>query len=396
MSEMRDSPRLLVIGHYGGANTGDEAMLIGLLQGIREAGSEAEITVASKFRHPPEWVKEFGARLIALEPAEILKAVAWADVVICGGGTHFHDDYRGRRYLRHLVSMGRVMGPFLIARLLGKKVAWLSVGLGPFYRRLSRLESFVATRTAHLLVARDRRSEALARAWLPDDRVHFAFDLAGLAPSETSHRPPGTRMLGISVKEASDSHSVGEADEGLQSRLTQALQELLDADPELEIRIFPFRGGEVESDVPPSRALLEELERIAPERVRLVPYRVDPRHFLREIGECTHFIATRYHAAVLAYLAGCQLAVVPYHQKVTDFLEVIGAREDCILPYDSDLDEMRSRLGRILEREVDSPTAPGTPSPEEAARDARRNIELLLGLMDRSSHSKLRRETAHR
>lgn len=386
MNESIVETRLLIIGHYGGANTGDEAMLLGLLRGVRAAGWPADIVVAAKESFAPEWVQEFGATVIPLAPVAIMRALAQTDLVVFGGGTNFHDDYRGRRYLRHLIAMGRLLGVFTLARLLGCKVAWLSVGLGPFFRSPTRWLARAASRTAQILVARDRNSEMLAGKWLPRRRVRYAFDLAGLVPlepnsSEDSNLAGKRRVLGVSVKLVAETQSVGPEGDDFQSLLALTLQDLLREDPELEVKVFPFRGGEVESDIAPSRWLVAELEKVAPARVRLVPYRVDPRAMLNEIAGCTHFIATRYHAAVLAYLAGCRFVVVPYHLKVTEFLKVIGAGEDRIIPYDATGEELRRRLSRLLTEAASSPETSGKLTPAAAAGDAVRNIEFLAELL---------------
>jgi len=69
-------------------------------------------------------------------------------------------------------------------------------------------------------------------------------------------------------------------------------------------------------------------------RTTLISYNSDPSETFRAIQECVAFVATRYHAAVLAYLGGCQLMTVPYHRKVRDFSEEIGLSSDAqLFPY---------------------------------------------------------------
>ena len=96
------SQKWLIIGHYGGHNTGDEAMLCGLMSGLHATRPDIELSVITKLERLPETWHVNKVSLVQPGITAILNALWHADGVIFGGGTHFHDDYKGIRYWRHL------------------------------------------------------------------------------------------------------------------------------------------------------------------------------------------------------------------------------------------------------------------------------------------------------
>ena len=114
----------LVIGHYGGCNTGDEAMLTALLRAV---GPELRrrATIVMKNGHGENLRPYYGADTVPPGLLPVLRALRRSDALVLGGGTHFHDDYTTWRYLRHFRYMLRIASLSMLAKLLGQRVYWL-------------------------------------------------------------------------------------------------------------------------------------------------------------------------------------------------------------------------------------------------------------------------------
>lgn len=375
----RPAGRWLIIGHYGGHNTGDEAMLAGLIRG---AGRDfpGRLVVASRAPVP---VTADGAPIdvVPATPYHVLTTLAGSRGVVLGGGTHFQDAYQGARYLRHLRYLARFILVFLVARLLGKRVVLLSMGFGPFLRRPTIWVTKLALRLSHAVTVRDQRSFDEVRPWLPAPKLSLAFDLAALAMAKTSAVPERVErpvtILGLSITSLAYSRARGPwADQDFEERLTAALVTMLRRQHDLSVRIFVIRGGAREADAAQSQRVFEALTQVDPARVRLVPYDADPFATFSRIAECQAFVAMRFHAAVLAYLGRCRLLLLAYHRKVRDLAREVDLPAPACIDLDQQaaVDALERRLCELVGGAVDyKPRLPVA----EAVRRAVVNIEVL-------------------
>lgn len=373
--------RLLVIGHYGGHNTGDEAMLAALVDSLRSL--ESHLVVITRDGAAPSYFRGKHVSAIPPEFGEVFREVRRSHGVILGGGTHFHDDYRFWRYARHLRYMLRIVGVSWLARAWGKRVGWLSVGFGPFSFFLTRWVTALGLMACDVVVVRDKASLNRIRKWVSPDKVRLSFDVAALLGEYILHGK-GTRegsLLGISVTSFHKSRSGGpEKDQQFWKEFAAALSEILREKPSLRVRVFVFRGGSRESDVNLSIQLYQRLACVDPSRVEFVKYHPDPRETFRMVAECEAFIATRYHSAVLAYVGGCRLLLIPYHAKVKDIAREIKLSRQALLSLDMKKEEIRRRALHLLEGHDDS-FLPALPR-KEAIEKARENIIALAKLLN--------------
>lgn len=371
----------LILGHYGGHNTGDEAMLTGLVTACTPA-LRNRLLVVSKDAALPAVIARLGVQAIPATWRPVLHAFLHSYGLVLAGGSHFQDDYSGMRYVRHYRYMARFVILSILARLLGKRVIWLSMGFGPFFRSPTRLITRLGLRFCQHVTVREATSAQGIQPWIAPDRMTHAFDLAGLLaalpapPSRTAHPPP-TITLGVSVLSVQSTHTGGpQVDQLFWQRLAAALSWVLAQQPHVRIRIFIIRGGQREDDVALSALLYRTLVETAAARVELIPHCPDPTLTLHKMRECQAFIATRFHAGVLSYLAGCRLAFLVYHRKLADLAQEIGLGERaCIaLTAQTTDDTLRERISELLAGAA--PYQPTLPIATAIAR-ARLNIEVL-------------------
>lgn len=325
--------RWLILGHYGGHNTGDEAMLAGL-----------NIAMGDQLRQRMTVVAGAGAtgapyadlNMLPARASTLLRALRSHEGVILGGGTHFQDDYTTKRYVRHMRYLVRLVVIFRAAKILRMRIVLLSMGFGPFFRSPTRLVTRLALSCADHVTVREATSHADVAGWIDTDRLALTFDLAALLwPCLGQDQPtsrPAAPVVGVSVTSVRSTHTGGAyADVDFRLKLADALTELLNHEREAKVRIFIIRGGSRDGDGSPSTALMERIAGHHPDRVELVPYHSDPNNTLHEMSKCTAFVAMRFHAALLAYLAGCDLLLLSYHRKVADLAREIGLSDNAVI-----------------------------------------------------------------
>ena len=146
------SGKLSILGYYGYANTGDEAILDCLTAGLRKNLPSWEITVFSG--DPVHTSEQYGVGAVAnILPARVSRLLVGAigrnrseffrairtfissDVLLVGGGGLFFDHPDSNRFLRELLFKMRV------AVALGKRVLVTGVSLGPLHHADSRRRS---------------------------------------------------------------------------------------------------------------------------------------------------------------------------------------------------------------------------------------------------------------
>jgi polysaccharide pyruvyl transferase WcaK-like protein len=315
----------LALGYYGGKNTGDDAILQGLLTELGSTYSK-KIIVISRSGEPSPYLVNLGFIYKPFKIVRIFKEIISAKGIVQAGGTIFHDNYPRRiqsRYYQNLILWTML---FWFARFFGKKVLMIGVGIGPFLSPYSKMISIFALKACHMISLRDASSLNEIKDWIPSHRRCKTFDLAILL---NKFRPPSCRrtqntILGISTLSFADVIPENNFSQDFMDIYVASLITLLDILPDLNIRVYVMWAAKHrKNDIVPSEELVYEIERQMPGRAVLVPYRPDPMKTFQSIFECKAFVATRLHSVVLAYAAGCSIMTIPYHRKVIDFSEEI-------------------------------------------------------------------------
>ena len=310
-----------IIGHYGGDNFGDEFMLEALLEYLDTVKIVGKIFIVSKKD------SSSGNKVTYVSPGALstLKVFFKTKVLILGGGTHFHDDYHEERLKRHYIYLAKILFISLLYRLSFKKVYYLGVGYAPLrsarIKRLAKLSVFLAN---HITV-RDKISlqnlNDLSRKSAAS-KINLTFDLASLHREVERKRTKTDTLVGISLTSFSFSSNSNQ-DSLWEHHIIPQIGAIYEK-TNISIRIFVFRGGSRESDIPLSKKLQEHLYEIDPGRVAIYEHTDNTEEFVTPLAQCEYFVATRYHSAVIAYLAGCKLLIIPYHQKLIDVVDMIA------------------------------------------------------------------------
>jgi polysaccharide pyruvyl transferase CsaB len=148
--------RVLIIGYYGSQNIGDDLILESTIGLIRQGIAEADVRVLTYAIKETE--QRYGVVGVSRNDFKaILKAVAWSDVIVGGGGSMLQNVTSNRSLIYYLMLL-------FIAKLCGKKAILLGNGVGPikgwFYQKIT----FGILKGLTRIVLRDQESYKLLKS----------------------------------------------------------------------------------------------------------------------------------------------------------------------------------------------------------------------------------------
>lgn len=143
---------ILISGYYGFENSGDDAILMAILDNLRHYKSDVKVLVLSK---KPEETK----RIYGVDSAdrfnfnEVVKAMKSSKVFLNGGGNLIQDDTSTRSLMYYLSTLW-------LAKKFGLKVMLYSNGIGPIDRKLNRIITSKIINKADVITLREEASLA--------------------------------------------------------------------------------------------------------------------------------------------------------------------------------------------------------------------------------------------
>ncbi|MDQ3704487.1 MAG: polysaccharide pyruvyl transferase family protein [Chloroflexota bacterium] len=186
----RQPPRkkIAILGWYGSANAGDEAVLQSVVESLRRAGHEGLLVLST---NPGRTAATYGVESLPRNPLSLatLRAVRQSKALILGGGGLIQDSssvYNLPLYALYVV----------LARSRGVPVFGWGLGVGPLYTRLGRLLARFIFRSSRYFSVRDTESaRALRSAGIRPDKIRVTADPAFLIepaapPQDTKSQRP--------------------------------------------------------------------------------------------------------------------------------------------------------------------------------------------------------------
>jgi polysaccharide pyruvyl transferase WcaK-like protein len=284
--------------------------------------------------------------------------------------------------------MLEIVGVSFLAKLLRNKVVWLSMGFGPFLRRPTRWITKVGVKLCDCVTVRDEISGQEIASWVPAHKLKLTFDLSALlllcdrlAPRATTAPREKSMILGVSATSVERARTGGPtANDFFWGQMVHALADVFSVSQDLRVRVFVMGTEKRQDDTHISARIHDALSSVDPTRVQLVAYQSNPLDTLVKMAECRAFIATRFHAALLAYLAGCDLFLVAYHRKLNDLANELRLSQQACVPVSSDISEaiLRAKIAELIRG---APWSRPRLPVQEAVRRACLNIDVLKEIL---------------
>lgn len=293
---------LLLAGYFGAGNLGDDAILLGFIQGLGR--TEHDITVMSG--NPEETYRLYGIQAIDRKNMGAFKdAVEKCDALVFPGGSIFQDasSVKSVAYYGNLVKM---------AKSKGKRVIFLGQGIGPLTTFLGKRWATSAFNMADVIAVRDPASMATLQSLGVKKPIKVTADMAFLLPPPkegdgAGFSVGGMKAIGISVRPHGKKDEVKELFGEFARMLFNAqmmpvfIEMDRQNDTQLILDISKAQGGKI----PDMRNLQ-------------TPMQVQQR-----MSRLEAVVAMRLHAGILAATVGVPPFMVSYDPKVNAFSKLL-------------------------------------------------------------------------
>lgn len=295
-------PHLLLAGHFGCGNLGDDAIMLGFVQGLNP---DFELTLLSG---APE--STFRLYYIRSVPRKDFRAVQTAvnecDAMVFCGGSLFQDvtSTRSVAYYAQLVKM---------AKKAGKKIFFVGQGVGPLKGMFAKNWTAGAMNMAESIVCRDPQSAGLLKTLGVKRPIQVAADCAFLLPEpkvkdENQFGVGNMRTVGIAPR------PFGKPKECL--KFFGDLSRLL-----FQNQVLPVL---VELDAQHDGPLIFEISKANGGKIPDIRKLETPMMLQSRISRLDSMIAMRLHGGILATTVGIPAMMLSYDPKVTAFAKTMG------------------------------------------------------------------------
>jgi polysaccharide pyruvyl transferase CsaB len=309
------SPRIGIIGSYGGLNRGDEAILTSMVASLRDRLPGGELTVFSRnaadtrARHDVERVvpvREMTRDTVAPEVERL-------DLLLLGGGGILHDG-EARMYLREV----------LLAQRCGVPTMAYAVGAGPLEDRQERETTRRALDGMHAITVRDAGARRLLEQIGVERHVAVTADPALLLTADhfvieqleaegiATDRP----LVGMSIREPGTAAPDLDVDAyaTVLAHTADFVIDRFDAD----VVFIPMER----IDIRLSHDVISRMTFAQHAQVLKGDYR--PTQLLGLMEHLDFIIATRLHLLIFAALSGTPFVPLRYAAKVGEFVQALG------------------------------------------------------------------------
>lgn len=294
--------RILVAGYFGEGNHGDDAIFLGLLQGL--SGSGVEVQVMSG--RPEETHRLYGTPAIARRDMKIFdREIQGVDALVFAGGSIFQDvtSVKSAAYYSMLVKK---------AKSAGKKVIMLGQGVGPLKTMCGKAFATKAFNACNAIGVRDPGSAATLKGLGVKVNPKLTGDLAWLLPTPAQGEVVDFQLGDLKTVGLAP-RPFGKGDHVV--KLFGELARLL-----FQNKFLPVL---IELDQREDGPLITEIDKSMGGKVPSVRKMPTPMTVQQRIMRMDSVIAMRLHAGILAAGVGVPPFMVSYDPKVTAFAQLM-------------------------------------------------------------------------
>ncbi len=323
-----------ILGYYGANNTGDEAILQGMIEALHHQGI-AEITVLSR---NPEQTKKFhnvnsiytGRRFKGL--IDIYKQLRRSQLFILGGGGLLQD--HSSRVVPYWLS--RVIMAF-IART---PVMYYAHGVGPLQTsKARRLVRLISNKVISITLRDQPSLELLKEVGVYRPKMEVTADPA-LALNIISDGKELLQNEGVNFNNGKQKIAIclrSWKDESFTSVFIDTLTFLKERN-NIQYIFLPFQYGQ---DEPINEYVLDSIK---DESAIIIKGTYEPEQMAAMLKEMNGIIAMRLHALILGSVSYTPSYALIYDPKVENFMERIGLKT-----YSYNIDEIKNQQEQFIQ-----------------------------------------------
>lgn len=312
--------KILISGYYGFNNIGDEAILKGLLDGIKERLPLVDLVVLSKF--PDFTAKKHHVRAInRIHIFKILREMRSMDLLVSGGGSLFQDVTSKRSIIYYLGII------WLAKKLFRKKVMIYSQGIGPVNQSYNRYLLGKLINCVDVINVRDEKSrQELLNLGVTKEIIVTTDTVFNISKPD---RDKGKKVLdkiddkkdrayiGISVRHWNNTND-------RIKRETAKLCEKIVRESSYRPVMIPFHFHQ-------DLQLMKEIHSILPEDIRsevlIMQEYLYVEDYLSLVGNMELMVAMRLHGLIFSALMQVYPIGISYDPKIESFMQTLDREE---------------------------------------------------------------------
>ncbi len=305
---------VLITGYHGYGNTGDEAILIAIKEGIDKMKADIRLTALS---YDPKFTKnEYGINAVKkFNVFQVFRAVAKCDVLLFGGGTLLQDISSTRSLIYYLSILK-------LAKLLRKRIMVYANGIGPVTRpRNRRLIGRIVNKVDVITLREELSLKELKDMNVTSPPTYITADPVFNLQSESRKTaldilaregvPTDKPIVGIAIREWKKS----KYGEEYVREIAIACDSLIRSGKTVLFIPMEFRA-----DLGISERARQQMEEKS--YILSSPYR--PKEILAVVGEMSLIIGMRLHSLIFAGIKNVPMLGIVYDPKVEHYIDLLG------------------------------------------------------------------------
>lgn len=313
--------KLLVSGYYGFNNIGDEAILKGLIDGIKEEDENINITVLSKY--PNFTMKKHKVKAInRMNIFKIIKELIDTDVFISGGGSLLQD-VTSKRSIIYYMSL------IFLAKLMNKKTMIYSQGIGPVNKNFNKkLLSFLLNKVDIINVRDDKSKEFISKDLNVDKNILVTVDTVfkmkkpnlqiGKKILEDLNIDKNKESIGISIRPWMNNNLIIEEI----SKFCVEIKKNLD----YNIVFVPYHYY---ADLSIIEEVIKKLDEKTKENIYCLKDYMYVDEYLSIVGNLDYFVGMRLHSLIFASIMKIPSIAISYDPKIDSFMKSLNKKSSC-------------------------------------------------------------------
>jgi polysaccharide pyruvyl transferase CsaB len=332
--------KIVIAGNYGVQNLGDEMILKGLLQTLRNIMPLAELTVLSG--DPTETNRTYQIDSVEKFPAGFRsffknifhknnatsKVVKNCDYFILGGGGLFGGPKRRANLIWGIQAM--------MANFYRRKVIMYGQSIGPINKFIDQFLIKKLFKKAKLIIVRDNSSKDRLKKFGIKNKIHVYPDLAFRFKIEENSQQRGKRLI-VALRQMENLSP--DFKESISSFLNWLINE-----HKWNITFITFQKG-VESDASLHESIMEMITDKS--YMELIDEH-DFEKIIKAYLESEMVLGMRLHSLISAIKTNTPFIAINYAPKVKDLLEFSGLEDHFINLDEITLEKLQDEFSKII------------------------------------------------
>ncbi|MCT4507635.1 MAG: polysaccharide pyruvyl transferase CsaB [Tepidibacter sp.] len=307
-------PKVVISGYYGFNNIGDEAILKGIIDGIKGFSQDTEIVVLSQY---PEFTsKKHNVRSIKrMNFFSIIKEIKDCDLLVSGGGSLLQDVTSKRSILYYIAIIH-------IAKILNKKVMIYSQGIGPVNKNYNRnLLKRVLNKVDFINVRDENSKQELLNMGIEKNILVTMDTVFGIKKPNIEIGKEILRDINIDFDKKIVGLSIRPWNNNKQivSEISKVC-EILVEEYDYQVLFIPFHFYADSSII---KDIYKNIDKKFRKNVLVLDKYLYVDEYISLVGNLDFLIGMRLHALIFSVLMGVPVVGLSYDPKINNFLNFI-------------------------------------------------------------------------